>query len=301
MGRTVIILILMFLFSSVLIEARDNPFVNKKPEKEEIIKLPSVASGVIGKIMLWQQQLNKKLTAQVKRIKDERSLTALLPLIVISFLYGVLHAAGPGHGKVVVFSYFISRKAKIKKGIVLGNMISLFHAVSGIIIVLALYFIIKVSYLSSFESISQKIKIISYGMILAIGIIMFINSFFNLTNRLFPGPGNQETHNDSEMNRSVLPLALAVGIVPCPGVVIIMLFALSFNLLAVGLAMSLLMAAGMAITITLAGIISILGRKGMLKGLTRKEKTRDLFQKGLTAFGSLLIILFGGTLLWGAL
>lgn len=301
MGRTVIILILMFLFSSVLIEARDNPFVNKKPEKEEIIKLPSVASGVIGKIMLWQQQLNKKLTAQVKRIKDERSLTALLPLIVISFLYGVLHAAGPGHGKVVVFSYFISRKAKIKKGIVLGNMISLFHAVSGIIIVLALYFIIKVSYLSSFESISQKIKIISYGMILAIGIIMFINSFFNLTNRLFPGPGNQETPNDSETNRSVLPLALAVGIVPCPGVVIIMLFALSFNLLAVGLAMSLLMAAGMAITITLAGIISILGRKGMLKGLTRKEKTRDLFQKGLTAFGSLLIILFGGTLLWGAL
>lgn len=291
----------MFLFSSVLIEARDNPFVNKKPEKEEIIKLPSVASGVIGKIMLWQQQLNKKLTAQVKRIKDERSLTALLPLIVISFLYGVLHAAGPGHGKVVVFSYFISRKAKIKKGIVLGNMISLFHAVSGIIIVLALYFIIKVSYLSSFESISQKIKIISYVMILAIGIIMFINSFFNLTNRLFPGPGNQETPNDSETNRSVLPLALAVGIVPCPGVVIIMLFALSFNLLAVGLAMSLLMAAGMAITITLAGIISILGRKGMLKGLTRKEKTRALFQKGLTAFGSLLIILFGGTLLWGAL
>lgn len=300
MSRILIITILIFLFSSVLVEARDNPFINKKPVKEGI-KLPAVASGILEKIIIWQHHLNTKLTEQVKKIKDDRSWKTMLPLILISLLYGALHAAGPGHGKVVVFSYFISRRASIKKGLFLGNLIALFHAVSGIVIVLTLYYITKTTYLTSFETISQKIKILSYSLILAVGLFLFLNNIFNFSNRLFPGSDNNHAGDGIPATRGVLPIALAVGMVPCPGVVIIMLFALSFNLLAIGIAMSLMMALGMSITITLAGIISILGRKGVLKGFAHRERSLHLFQKGLTAFGSLLIILFGGTLLLGAL
>ena len=302
MNKLILITVLLLLFSITLQSgARDNPFIAKKPEKDNSIKLPAVATKIIGKIMMWQQELNTKLTEHVKILKDNKSLKNLLPLILISFLYGVVHAAGPGHGKVVVFSYFISQRANIKKGMFLGFLISIFHAVSGILIVLSIYYIIKTTYLASFENISRDIKIISYGLVLLLGIFLFINSLFNITDRLF-NKNNKDTDTESDVkNKSLLPIALAVGIVPCPGVVIIMLFALSFNMLAIGLGMSFLMAMGMAVTIMIAGLISIFGRAGLVKSTTGRQRVQRYIQKGLTVLGSLLITLFGGTLLLGAL
>jgi ABC-type nickel/cobalt efflux system permease component RcnA len=130
---------------------------------------------------------------------------------------------------------------------------------------------------------------------------LLLNSIFNITGKLNRNTGENNPSAKSPALKSVLPLALAVGMVPCPGVVIIMLFALSFNLLTIGLAMSLLMALGMATTITLAGLVSILGRKGLLKGLARKERAQNLIQKGLSVFGSLLIVSLGSILLVGLL
>lgn len=293
---TFIVILLMYPFHS---EARDNPFVSKKAPKKEVT-LPAFASKCFAKIALWQHQLNEKLTEHVKRLKANRTWDTLLPLILISFLYGIIHAAGPGHGKVVVFSYFFSHRSSVKKGLLLGNLISLFHAASGVTIVLVLYFFIKAAYLSSFEAISQKIKLVSYSLIVMIGLTLLISSIFGMKNNSSPFPEADATDTPSD-GKGILPLALAIGVVPCPGVVIIMLFALSFNLLFTGLMMSLIMALGMAVTISVAGLMSILGQEGLLKSFSRNQKAQNFIQKGLTVFGSLLILGFGGILLIGTL
>jgi ABC-type nickel/cobalt efflux system permease component RcnA len=231
-------------------EAQDNPFVSKKSSKEEI-RLPTFASQIFAKILSWQRQLNTKLTQLVKRLKTDMSWGALWPLVAISFLYGIVHAAGPGHGKVVVFSYFLSRRANIKKGLLLGNLISLFHGLSGIITVLALYFIIKTACLSSFEAISQKIKLLSYSLVMVIGMVLLMNSLFKIIKS--PSPSlEKDAVIMSPDHSGVLLLALAVGMIPCPGVVIIMLFALSFDLLTTGGIMSLIMSLGMAVSLSLS-------------------------------------------------
>jgi ABC-type nickel/cobalt efflux system permease component RcnA len=292
-----LIIVVFLLLIPFQIEAGDNPFISKKIPKKEV-KLPTIASRALSKIMLWQRQLNTKLTEQVKQLKTEKSWDTILPLILISFLYGVIHAAGPGHGKVVVFSYFMSRRSNIKKGILLGNLISLFHAASGVLIVLTLYFIIKSAYLASFEAISQKIKLVSYSLVILIGLALLLNSIFNITKRLSQ-KSEKEIPAKSFDHKGVLPLALAVGMVPCPGVVIIMLFTLSFNLPVTGIILSLIMALGMATTISFAGLLSILGQEGLLKSFPRTKKAQYLVQKSLTLFGSLLIIGFGGVLLAG--
>ena len=302
MNKLFLITFLLFVFSfSLQSYARDNPFIAENPEKDSNIKLPAIATGIIGKIMIWQEELNIKLTRQVKMLKNDNSFRNLLPLVIISFLYGIVHAAGPGHGKVVVFSYFVSKKANLKKGMFLGFLISILHAFSGILIVLTLFYMLKTTYLTSFENISKYIKVVSYSLVLLIGLLMLINSLFNIIGRLFSeknGSPNSENVSDS---KNILTIALAVGIVPCPGVVIIMLFALSFNLLTIGLTMSMLMAFGMAVTIMIAGLISILGRNGLLKSAARGKNVQQYFRKGLSVFGSLLIIFFGGTLLLGVL
>jgi ABC-type nickel/cobalt efflux system permease component RcnA len=294
-----VILALLLLCPPFQTEARDNPFISKKAPKKEV-RLPTIASKVLAKIAVWQQKLNTKLTEQVRRLKTDRSWGALWPLIVMAFFHGIVHAAGPGHGKVVVFSYFMSRRSSIKKGFLLGNLISFCHAVSGVIIVLILYFVIKTAYLSSFETISEKIKLVSYSLVVLIGLVLLFNSLFHIKKRpsRLPEEASPATASD---HKGALQLALAVGMVPCPGVVIIMLFALSFNLPATGLMMSLIMALGMAATISFAGLLSILGQEGLLKGLSKKERAQYGVQKGLAIFGSLLIIGFGSVLWVGAL
>jgi len=115
---------------------------------------------------------------------------------------------------------------------------------------------------------------ISYSLVLLIGLGLLIHTLFTI--RRNPGRETENTpSSDIPQNRSVLPLAVAVGMVPCPGVVIVMLFALSFNLLAVGLVMSFIMALGMAATISLVGVLPILGKEDLLLGLSRKERTRQ--------------------------
>jgi len=299
MSKPLIILFCFILFLYPLkSEATDNPFISKQTSKKEV-KLPTFASTVFAELAFWQHKLNSELTKLVKRLKENRSWEALSSLILVSFLYGIIHAAGPGHGKVVVFSYFISRRSRIKKGILLGNLISLFHAISGVMVVLTLYFIVKTAYLASFEVVSQKIKLASYILVILIGLALLIRGLLDAKKGSV-----HDLHGNGSLTSSdrkgILPLALAVGMVPCPGVVIIMLFSLSLNLLAIGLMMSFTMALGMATTISLAGILSILGQEGLLRGFSRKEKAQNIIQKGLTILGSLLIVCFGGILLLGA-
>jgi ABC-type nickel/cobalt efflux system permease component RcnA len=61
------------------------------------------------------------------------------------------------------------------------------------------------------------------------------------------------------------------------------------------------MALGMAVSISVAGLLSILGQESLLKGFSGKGKAQRLIQNGLKILGSLLMIGFGCVLLAGAL
>ena len=56
-----------------------------------------------------QADFNRDLTAALKGLKQG---DAFWWLGGISFLYGIVHAAGPGHGKVVISSYLVANEAR---------------------------------------------------------------------------------------------------------------------------------------------------------------------------------------------
>ncbi|MBW2646879.1 MAG: hypothetical protein JRE23_12020 [Deltaproteobacteria bacterium] len=275
--------------------AGDNPFVSKETAQKPAAH-PSCLSEIYSKISQWQHKLNKELSSLVREVKTSGSPKTFLTLILISFFYGVIHSAGPGHGKTIAFSYFLSRKENVRKGILMGGMIAFLHALSAVLIVLIIYFILKQSYIGPFESISHKIKIVSYSLITLTGAVLLIKSILDFRNRNRQS-GEKDSAPHTAGYRSILSVALAVGIVPCPGAVIIMLFCMSLDMVGVGLVLSLFMALGMAVTISGAGVLSIAGKKGGLRLLTGNKRARLLFEKSLQVVGSLLVLFFGLSLL----
>ena len=53
----------------------------------------------------------------------------------LSFLYGVFHAAGPGHGKAVITSYMISNERALRRGIIIAFLAAIFQAIVAIALV----------------------------------------------------------------------------------------------------------------------------------------------------------------------
>ena len=62
--------------------------------------------------------------------------SAVWTLLALSFPYGIVHAAGPGHGKAVVSSYLLATRQTLRNGIVLAFMASLAQAVGAIALIL---------------------------------------------------------------------------------------------------------------------------------------------------------------------
>lgn len=73
---------------------------------------------VMLKSALWQRDVNQQLSALLNAVAThpERAGGSLL---LLSFMYGVLHALGPGHGKVVIATWLATHPSKLKSSIVL--------------------------------------------------------------------------------------------------------------------------------------------------------------------------------------
>ena len=56
-------------------------------------------------------------------------------LLGISFVYGIFHAAGPGHGKAVISSYLVANEETWRRGIVLSFASALLQAFVAVAIV----------------------------------------------------------------------------------------------------------------------------------------------------------------------
>ena len=60
-------------------------------------------------------------------IQQAPSTGAVAMILLISLLYGMLHAAGPGHGKMLVASYFVAHNHSYTKALILALMIAAVH------------------------------------------------------------------------------------------------------------------------------------------------------------------------------
>jgi nickel/cobalt exporter len=124
------------------------------------------ATGMTGWILAEQAQLVHQMTGWMKALHDDPS--ALWGLAALSFLYGVVHAAGPGHGKALIASYMLANERALRRGIVLAFFAALLQAFVAIALVGIAALVFRATS-TQMNSAALVVEMASYGAIAAIG------------------------------------------------------------------------------------------------------------------------------------
>jgi len=202
---------------------------------------------------MWQYSLNKYITSSIKHVNDDSSVFVFLTVLGIAFLYGLIHAAGPGHGKAIVGFYFTgdTKNKNYLKAFEMGYLISIIHTVSALLTTFALYFVLKSMFYKNFRETYENILHISAGMIIIVGLYIVYEAFKN--------KNSNEVQVKNEKSKYMV--AFSAGIVPCPGVMTIVLFSIIQKKFFLAICSAISMSIGMGLTISIVGILGILFRK----------------------------------------
>ncbi len=291
-------LIIFSLLICITPAAAQNPFTSKS-QPPKVSQKAALPNSYIAKIAFWQHQLNQKMAALARQAKETGSLKPFFFLIIIAFLYGILHAAGPGHGKAVAASYIISQKGKVIDSLLFGNMIALFHGFSGMFLVLIIYFVLNLSVSGTLLDVSRITQIISYSLILLLGTALLTKSIYlwcrrTVIDRRYPDGLTRGRKIGS------LATAFVVGMVPCPGVVLVMLFSLSLDMIVLGFLLALSMTLGMAVTISVVVVIGTVGKNLALGALESRRNLAGVAGQVVETLAALMIMALGALFLAAA-
>lgn len=238
-----------------------------------------IYNELLQHLVVWQYKINSFISLSIRDVNDTNTITASVLVIAIAFLYGAVHAAGPGHGKALVSFYFINNKEQnYKKAFKMGYLISAIHATSALVVTFGIYFILHKMFRQNFNEVSNISMIISSIIIILIG--------FYLLYKAIKDRNDKEIEFKNKENKSEFAIAFSAGVIPCPGVMTIVLFCIMLKHFTLGILAAIAMSIGMGFTISISGILVVLFRKKA----TKLFETKGFY---FEIFGSFLIILLG--------
>jgi len=279
-----------------------------------------------------QAEFYRALTGAVEAMKTDGS--AFRVLAGLSFVYGIFHAAGPGHGKAILSSYLLATGQTARRGILLALASSLAQAVSAVALVGVAAIVLRMTSIAMTDT-TRVFEIGSYGLIVALGLWLVWTRVL--------GHGHHHHHHDhahehdhdhghctghdhhhvhehghdhghrhhpepTELGgddwswRQAASVIVSIGLRPCTGALIVLVFALSQGLFFAGVASTFVMALGTSMTVAALALIAVGARSvavrlagGHSAGLA--EKVHRLFEIA----ASIAVLLLGVVLLIAAL
>ena len=301
----VAVLVALTLGLAIAGGAGANPFAGSSSDRtaEETAGAEPTRGPVawVGRTLLTiQREANRMIATHMKAIRDGETSTPLLVGIALAFSYGVVHALGPGHGKLVVVSYFLAREARIARGLFMGLQIAVFHVLSAMVVVALADFLLRQAFGAAPAEVTG-VRLASYGLIALIGGTMLVQAVRRSRARR---AGHQVAHaccHHGEGGRQQGFLSLGVGIVPCTGAVLILLYALANDILIAGMILVSAIAAGMAITMGALGVIAVVARQAVASRVDAGDSGHGRLATITDYAGALAIIMIGAGLFWATL
>jgi nickel/cobalt exporter len=288
----------------------------------------SAPSGIAGWILAEQARFYLKLSHLIRAAKSDGSATTTL--LGISFIYGIFHAAGPGHGKAVISSYMVATNETWRRGVVLAFAAAVLQALTAIAIV-GIAAVLLNATAKTMGTTVRVVEIVSYALIVLVGLrLAWVKgrAFLRLLRgkELEHHSGHDHAHHHDHPHhhpeddasawghahapepvelggrdwwKRGLAAIVAVGLRPCSGAVIVLVFALAQGLLWTGVASTFVMGLGTAITVAAVASLAVWMRDFAGRFAGGKAGIGLLIVRGLETAAAVAIVLFGVALLTG--
>jgi ABC-type nickel/cobalt efflux system permease component RcnA len=275
------------------------------------------SQSAFGRFWQWiqstQQSLHKQLAGAVRRLKTEQSLFAAWLLVSLGFVYGVVHAVGPGHGKAVISSYVLANERTVKRGILLSFLASMVQAISAIAIVAILAIALNAVGLRIKDA-AATLETASYALIALIGAWLLVAQFWPRATGHHHGhdhsdgsacghshmPDPRELEDGMDL-RKMAAIVLAVGIRPCTGALVVLVFAIAQGILWAGIAATFAMALGTAITVSALAVLAVASKQLAYKFAGGDSRWTGWIYRATAIGGSAMVMLIGVVLFIGSL
>jgi nickel/cobalt exporter len=319
-----------------------NPFGGPRPGAE-----PQVG-GIVGWLLTKQSEFYREISSTIRAAKSDGS--AAWTLLAISFAYGILHAAGPGHGKAVISSYLVANRETARRGIVLSFASALMQSLVAVVIVAICAWLLNAS-AKTMCGAERFIEIASYAVIAAFGARLVWTKgggFMGALSAQRPAlamaaahrghghqhhhPGHSHAHvahdhardghdhdhghvHDAHCGHSHGPTPgelagpggwrrgfgaiFAVGVRPCSGAILVLVFALAQGMFWAGIAATFAMGLGTAITVAVIAVLAVSARDLARRLSAGREGSGVLIMRGVEFAAAGLVLLFGAGLLLG--
>ena len=299
-------------FSAVAHEASKTPLV-PPPDGGGL-------AGLAGLLLDLQRRANAEVALHMNAIERGDDPGAFLLGLVIAFAYGVVHAFGPGHGKFVIVSYFLGREARVVRGVAMAVQIAVVHVIAAVVVVWLADAVLRSGFGIGLADV-PGVRAASFLIIVAIGVYMLYRAVqtsrsgepeaagshghghshahgHDHSHSHAHGPGHAHAHGHHHHHGGRVEggfLALAAGMVPCPGAVLIMLYAVANDMIVAGFLLVAAMSLGIGLSICVIGIGAILARQTAMRVLESAGGSRrvNVVRNTLNYAGATFVTLIG--------
>ncbi len=313
---TVLALALLLLSTSLWAQGA-HPFA--VPEQ----RLPSASSGWFaqwtGQIAIWQSQFYRELTTAVRAWKADG--WQAWWLLSLSFAYGVFHALGPGHGKAILSAYVLANRETVRNGAILAFISALVQALVAIALVGIAAGLLNLTGMMM-NKVTAWLELGAYALLTLLGAwLVYRHVIKPIAKRLSKGHADHghdhhhhahdHSHDDEaccghshmptpeqvsdQLNlRKAWGAIAAIGLRPCSGAILVLVFALSQQFFIAGIAAALAMGLGTGLTVATLAMLSLTaGRMVQAAGSSQKQQWGQMIGATLQGAASIAVLLFG--------
>jgi ABC-type nickel/cobalt efflux system permease component RcnA len=292
-----------------------------------------IVNGFSGWLLLKQAEFYRMMTSALRAARADGS--ASYGLVALSFAYGIFHAAGPGHGKAVISSYLLATEQTWRRGMMLSWLSAFLQATVAIaVVVICTTFLnltareihgaVRIVEMASYLTIALlglqlawrngRLFLLALAATIAVrpvvnsgggqgvlGMGSFGGSDGNRGGCLCGRPHHVDPINAASGGswKQMWTAIVGVGLRPCSGAIVVLVFAAAQEMLPIGILSTLAMAVGTSITVTAIATVAVKAKGIAFRVLSGGRGSSLHLLRGLEALAGIAVLAFGTLLLAG--
>ncbi|MFZ4834484.1 nickel/cobalt transporter [Rouxiella sp. Mn2063] len=236
--------------------------------------------------VVWQRELHQQLAELLQQVQAN-PMRSGMALMLFSLFYGVIHAVGPGHGKMIITTYLATHPSRLKNSLKLTFASAIVQGFTAIILVTVVLSVLQLTSRQLHQS-SFWLEKGSFMVVMLLGLLLCWRAIKHVyrtlqriswsstpaIRRIQPlntphathqhdehcGCGHRHLPDDRQLQgavdwRAQVAIVFAMGLRPCSGAIMVLLFSKVIGVYFWGVMSALVMALGTSLTVSLIGVV----------------------------------------------